>query len=87
MEISQQDDRQTAADAVAGILAASAIFVSLIALAHKPVRIAPFAIVVSLIAIAMSKRNEKLGLAALVISGACFVLGTIFAVITNHPLF
>jgi hypothetical protein len=51
------------------------------------VRIAPFAILVSLIAIAMSKRYEKLGLAALLISGACFVLGTIFAVITNHPLF
>ena len=87
MEISPDTERQSPADAVAGLLAAAAIFTSLIGLAYRPVRIVPFAVVVALVAAGMSGRHTRLAQAAVAISGACFVGGMILAVITSNPLF
>ena len=75
------------ADAVAGILATLAIVGSCIALFYRPVRITPFAILIALIAAGIGGRNQRLAAIALGISGACFVVGTFFAIITNHPIF
>ena len=75
------------AESVAGILAALAIFGSCIALAYRPVRITPFTILISLIAVGIGGRHQKLAAAALAISGACFIVGTFFAIITTHPIF
>jgi hypothetical protein len=75
------------AESVAGILAALAIFGSCIALAYRPVRITPFTILISLIAVGIGGRHQTLAAAALAISGACFIVGTFFAIITNHPIF
>jgi hypothetical protein len=75
------------AESVAGILAALAIFGSCIALAYRPVRITPFTILISLIAVGIGGRHQKLAAAAVAISGACFIVGTFFAIITNHPIF
>lgn len=80
-------DRQRPADAVAGLLASAAMFTSLIALVTRPVRIAPFAVIVCLIAAGMSERHEKLIRIAIAVSGACFVSGMIIAVLTRNPLF
>jgi hypothetical protein len=80
-------DRQSPADAVAGLLAAVAMFTSLIAVAYRPVRVAPFAVVIALIAVGMSKRHERLGQLALAVSSASFVAGMILAVVTQNPLF
>ena len=75
------------ADTVAGILAALAIVASLVALDYRPVRITPFAILISLIAAGIGGRHQRLAAAALAISGVCFIVGTFFAIITNHPIF
>jgi hypothetical protein len=75
------------ADVVAGILATLAIVASLIALDYRPIRITPFAILLSLIAAGLGDRHQRLAAAALAISGACFIAGTFFAIITNHPIF
>jgi hypothetical protein len=75
------------ADVVAGILATLAIVASLIALDYRPVRIIPFAILLSLIAAGLGARHQRLAAVALAISGACFIVGTFFAIITNHPIF
>jgi hypothetical protein len=75
------------ADAVAGLLAALAIFASLIALAYRPMRITPFAILISLIAAGIGGRHRRLAAFALATSAVCFVAGTFFAIITNHPVF
>jgi hypothetical protein len=75
------------AETVAGILATLAIVASLVALDYRPVRITPFAILISLIAAGIGGRNQRLAAAALAISGACFIVGTFFAIITNHPIF
>jgi hypothetical protein len=75
------------AETVAGLLAAIAIFGSCIALAYRPVRITPFTILLSLIAAGIGGRHQKLAAAALAISAACFIIGTVIAIITNHPIF
>jgi hypothetical protein len=75
------------ADAVAGLLASIAIFGSCIALAYRPMRITPFAILISLIAAAMSERHQRLAAWAVGISGACFIVGTAIALATNNPIF
>jgi hypothetical protein len=79
--------RDRPADAVAGLLAALSIAGSLIALAYRPVRITPFTILIALIAAGIGGRSQRLAAAAIVIGAACFVVGTFFAIITNHPIF
>jgi hypothetical protein len=76
-----------AADAVAGFLATCAIVVSLLALVTRPMRLAPAAILVALLATAMSRRNERMATVALATGGVCFILGAVIAIATNKPLF
>ena len=79
--------RDRPADTVAGLLAAVAIAGSCLAVFYRPVRITPFTILLALIAAGMAGRNQRLAAAALAISGVCFIVGTFFAIITNHPIF
>ena len=79
--------RDRPAETVAGLLATLAIFGSLLALDYRPIRITPFTILISLIAAGIGGRHQRLAAAALAISGVCFIVGTFFAIITNHPIF
>lgn len=79
--------RWSAADTVAGFLATISIFASLLALAYRPVRILPFAIVLALIAARMSARNQRLAGWALATAVVCWTLGMTIAVVTESPLF
>ncbi len=74
------------AETVAGFLAAAAIFVSLVGVAYRPLRLIPFAILLSLIAVGIGGRNERLATYAVSIGAACFAIGLAVAVITSHPL-
>ena len=75
-------------ESVAGFLAALAIFMSAIALVERPVRIAPVAILVALVAVGMAQgRSSKLAAAALVAGGVGWVLGMTIAVAASRPLF
>ena len=80
-------DRQSAADAVAGLLAAAALFVSLFALAYRPMRLIPAAVVLSLVAAAMTDRHRRLVVAAAAAAAVCWVVGVTIAVVTKNPLF
>ncbi len=73
-------------EAVAGYLAALAIFVALIGLAWHPLRLIGPAIVVSLVAAAMGGRHERLTFAAVLIVAACFFFGLMIAVVTSRAL-
>ena len=73
-------------EAVAGFLAAAAIFVSAIGIAYRPLRVVPFAILLALVATAIGGRHARLAMFAAYAGAACFVLGLAFAVITSHPL-
>jgi len=75
------------ADAVAGFMASAALFASFFALVYRPVRIAPFAIVVALVAAAMSERHQRLATIALAVATVCFTLGMTIAVLLKNPLY
>lgn len=75
-------------EAVAGLLAAAAIFLGLTELAYRPFRLAPVALILLLVATVMGADHQqrliRLGFAAV---GICFVAGAALQVITHHPLF
>jgi F0F1-type ATP synthase membrane subunit c/vacuolar-type H+-ATPase subunit K len=73
-------------DAVAGFLAALAIFVALLGLAWHPLRLIAPAIVISLVAAAMGGRHRQLAFAAVLIVASCFFFGLMIAVITSRAL-
>lgn len=74
-------------EAVAGFLAALSIFASLFALAYRPVRMIPFAIILALIASGMGGRHARLGAFAVALSTVCFIAAMVIAVLTKHPLY
>lgn len=71
---------------VAGYLATAAIFIALIGITYRPVRIIPAAIVLALVAVGMGTRSRALGIAAVAITAVSFVAGMTAAVLTGHPL-
>ena len=80
-------DSWTAADLVAGFLAALSIFASAFGLVYRPARILPFAILLALIAGRMSARNDRLALLAVVVAVACWTVGMTIAVVTENPIY
>src|SRR5207253_8976474 len=79
-------DRQGPADAVAGFLAAAAIFVSLMGIAYRPVRLIPFAVLLALVSAGIGGRNARLAGPAAAIGALCFALGMTIAILTGRPL-
>jgi hypothetical protein len=75
------------AESVAGLMAAAALFVSLLGLVHRPVRVLPAAILVALVAVAIGGRHQRLALFAVAVAAFCWVVGLTIAVATNHPLY
>jgi len=75
------------AEAVAGLLAASGLFLGLLELFYRPFRLAPAAVILLLVATVMSKDQQRLIRIAFAIVGVCFVAGAALQVITHHPLF
>ncbi|HYX89365.1 MAG TPA: hypothetical protein VE753_08350 [Gaiellaceae bacterium] len=79
--------RERPSEAVAGLLASLALFMSLIGVAYRPVRVIPFALGLALLATAMGGRHARLAAFALAIGGLCFVVGLAVAVITKNPVY
>jgi hypothetical protein len=85
--IAGRRDRIRPTEAVAGVLAAGALFLGALELAYRPFRLAPVALILALIATVMSRDQQRLiGLAVAVI-GICFIIGAALQVITHHPLY
>jgi hypothetical protein len=74
-------------DTVAGLLAAVAMLVSLLAVAYRPVRIAPATIIIALVAVGIGGRHHRLAAIAVVVTGTAWFAGMIIAIVTKHPLF
>ena len=79
--------RDRPVDAVAGLLAAAAIFVSLMGIAYRPARLVPVAILLALIAAGIGGRSSRLANVAVGVSAASFAVGMALAVLTGHPLY
>lgn len=80
-------ERGSAADVVAGLLASAAIFASLLAVAYRPARITPVAIVLALVAARMATTHRRLAAFAVGTAAVCWFLGMTIAVITRNPLY
>jgi hypothetical protein len=74
-------------EAVAGFLAACALFIGALELVYRPFRLAPAALILALIATIMSRDQQRLIALAVAVIGVCFVVGAALQVITNHPLY
>jgi hypothetical protein len=81
------DDRARPGELVAGFLAAISMVASVLALAYKPVVLAPFAILVALLAAALAGRDSKLPGFAVGIATLAWLLGMTIAVVTGRPLY
>ena len=75
------------AETIASFLAAISIFASCIAVAYRPGRLIPFALLLALIAAAIGGRASRLAAWAIAIGSVCFVVGMAVAVITDNPIF
>jgi hypothetical protein len=80
-------DRWSSTDTVAGLLTMIAIAACALGLAWRPVRVIPFAVVLTLIAARMSDRQQRLVLAAVVACVIGWTAGMAVAVITERPLY
>jgi hypothetical protein len=85
--IAGRRERMRPAEAVAGILAAGALFLGALELAYRPFRLAPVALILALIATVMSREQQRLIALAIAVIGICFVVGAALQVLTHHPLF
>jgi len=74
-------------DAIAGLLAAAALFIGFLELVYRPFRLTPVAVILLLVATVMSRRQQRLIALGFAVVGVCFVAGAALQVWTKHPLF
>jgi hypothetical protein len=81
-------ERTRPGEAVGGFLAAASIAISLIAIAYRPVRLIPFALVIAFVAVGLTReRHARLAVAAVVIGAVGWIAGMTVAVLTGRPLY
>ena len=81
------ESRGGAAEAVAGLIAAAALFAGAVAVVYRPARVAPVAIIVALIAVAIGGRHTRLAIAAVAVGAIAWIVGMTVAIITERPLY
>jgi hypothetical protein len=74
-------------EAVAGLMAAGALFLGGFELLYRPFRLAPAALILLLVATIMSREQQRLIQLAFAVVGVCFVAGAALQILTHHPLF
>ena len=79
--------RDRPVEAVAGLMASAALFTSFIALVYRPMRIAPIAVLIALVAAVMGGRHARLAGAAVAVGTICWAIGMAIAVLWEKPLF
>ena len=75
------------AETIASFLAAVSIFASCIAVAYRPGRVIPFALLLALLAAGIGGRASRLAALAIAVGGVCFFVGMAIAVVTDNPIF
>jgi hypothetical protein len=79
-------DSTSPSQAVAGYLAAAAIFAGLAALVYYPARIGPGAIVVALVAAGIGGSIKRLTALGVIVAACGFLFGMIIAVVLERPI-
>jgi hypothetical protein len=80
-------DRIAPSEAVAGLCATLAIFLGGLELLYRPFRLAPVAVVLAILATAMSRDQPRLIPIAWASIGVGFVAGATLQLLTHHPLY
>ena len=80
-------ERERPAEIAAGYLAAISLAASAIALVYRPVRLAPFAILVGLVAAALAGRGSRLPALAVAVATLAWLVGMTIAVLTSRPIY
>jgi hypothetical protein len=80
-------DRTPPSEAVAGLLASIAIFVGGLELVYRPFRLAPAALILTIIATVMSREQPRIIPLAYAMIGVCFIAGATLQILTHHPLY
>ncbi len=80
-------DRQRPGEAVAGFLAAISLTASAVATVYRPVRLAPFAILVAIVAAGLGGRHARLAAFAVAVGSICWLVGMAVAVLTSSPIY
>ncbi len=79
--------RDRPGEIVAGMLAASSIFVSAIALVHTPARLAPAALLVALLSAGIGGRHARLAAFAVGAAAIAWLVGMTIAIAANRSLY
>jgi hypothetical protein len=74
-------------EAVAGVLAATALFAELVGIVYRPVRVTLPALAIALVATAMGGRHQRLAALAVGVGALAFWAGMAIAVLKDRPLF
>ena len=74
-------------EVVASLMSSAAIFLSLIGLAYRPLRLVPVALVLALVAGAVGGRHSRLAALAAGVGTVALIGGAVIAVVTENPLF
>ena len=85
--MSSSSDERRPAEAVAGILAAGALFLGGFEFLYRPFRLAPAALIMLLVATVMSREQHRLIKLAFAVVGVGFVAGASIQMLTHHPLY
>jgi hypothetical protein len=80
-------DRTPPSEAVAGLLATIAIFLGGLELVYRPFRLAPAALILAIVATAMSREQPRVIPVAYAMIGICFIVGATLQILTHHPLY
>jgi hypothetical protein len=83
----QHHEASSGLQTLAGFLAGFAIFLSVFALAYRPVRMSIAAMLLALVATAIGGRYSKLAAFAVIAAFIGFVGGLIIQVLVQHPVF
>ena len=83
-----EDDRGSSTERAAGFLAAISLTASALALVYRPVRLAPFALLIAFIAAALAKDDHrKLAAFAVAAATVAWLVGMAIAVIWSNPIY
>ena len=85
-EILHEGSGRRTSETVAGFLSSIAIFVSLVGIAWRPLRLIIPSLAVALVASGMGREKGRLQLAAVLICGVCLFFGLTVAVVLGHKL-
>ena len=75
------------AETLAGLVAAAAMAMGLVAIAYRPIRVGVPAVLLALIATGIGGRHARLAAVALALTTVCWMVGMVVAVLTKHLLY